>query len=107
MNPISIIGGIAKSDALSSIAEAISGKAAAAAPIAGTSFVDALGDVAGKVVDTLKRSESLSIQALGGADVNARDIADAVMNAEQSLQAAIAIRDKIVSAYLEVSRMAI
>jgi flagellar hook-basal body complex protein FliE len=29
------------------------------------------------------------------------------MNAEQSLQAAVAIRDKIVSAYLEVSRMAI
>ena len=29
------------------------------------------------------------------------------MSAEQSLQTAIAIRDKIVSAYLEVSRMAI
>ena len=99
MNPLSIIGGLAKSDALSSIAEALSGNAAGAAPVAGTSFVDALGDVAGKVVDTLKRSESLSIQALGGADV--------VMSAEQSLQAAIAIRDKIVSAYLEVSRMAI
>jgi flagellar hook-basal body complex protein FliE len=29
------------------------------------------------------------------------------MSAEQSLQAAIAIRDKIVSSYLEISRMAI
>jgi flagellar hook-basal body complex protein FliE len=29
------------------------------------------------------------------------------MSAEQTLQAAIAIRDKIVTAYLEVSRMAI
>jgi flagellar hook-basal body complex protein FliE len=107
MNPISIIGGIAQSGALSSIADAISGNAQAAAPAGATSFLDALGDVAGKVVDTLKHSESLSLQALGGADVNAREVADAVMSAEQSLQAAIAIRDKIVTAYLEVSRMAI
>ncbi len=107
MNPINIIGGIAQSGALSSIAEAISGNATAAAPAGGANFLDALGDVAGKVVDTLKRSESLSLEALAGGNVHARDVADAVMSAEQSLQAAIAIRDKIVSAYLEVSRMAI
>ena len=29
------------------------------------------------------------------------------MSAEQALQAAVAIRDKIVTAYLEISRMAI
>ncbi len=29
------------------------------------------------------------------------------MSAEQSLQTAVAIRDKVVSAYLELSRMAI
>ncbi len=75
--------------------------------IGGTNFVDALGGAAGKIVDTLKRSEQLSIDALAGGNVHARDVADAVMSAEQSLQAAIAIRDKIVSAYLEVSRMAI
>jgi flagellar hook-basal body complex protein FliE len=34
-------------------------------------------------------------------------VVDAVMNAQQTLQAAVAIRDKIVSAYLEVSRMSI
>ena len=36
-----------------------------------------------------------------------REVVDAVMSAEQTLQAAVAIRDKIVSAYLEISRMAI
>jgi flagellar hook-basal body complex protein FliE len=36
-----------------------------------------------------------------------RSVVDAVMSAEQSLQAAVAIRDKIVTAYLEISRMAI
>ena len=34
-------------------------------------------------------------------------VVDAVMNAEQSLQTAIAIRDKVVTAYLEIARMPI
>lgn len=73
---------------------------------AGPSFADALGGVAQNAIASLSRAETLSIGALQG-EVAARDVADAVMSAEQSLQAAIAIRDKIVTAYLEVSRMAI
>jgi flagellar hook-basal body complex protein FliE len=55
----------------------------------------------------LERAESASMLALKGGDIQARDVVDAVMSAEQTLQAAIAIRDKIVTAYLEISRMAI
>ena len=36
-----------------------------------------------------------------------REVADAVMRAERSLNTAIAVRDKIVQSFLEVSRMAI
>ena len=36
-----------------------------------------------------------------------QQVVEAVMSAEQTLQAAIAIRDKVVTAYLEISRMAI
>ncbi len=36
-----------------------------------------------------------------------QQVVEAVMSAEQTLQSAIAIRDKVVSAYLEISRMAI
>ena len=36
-----------------------------------------------------------------------RDVVDAVMSAEQSLRIATGIRDKIVSAYLDLTRMAI
>jgi flagellar hook-basal body complex protein FliE len=36
-----------------------------------------------------------------------RQVAEAVMTAEQSLTAAVAIRDKIVAAYMEISRMQI
>jgi flagellar hook-basal body complex protein FliE len=46
------------------------------------------------------------MQALRG-DVDTRQVADAVMSAQQALQSAVAIRDKIVSAYLDVSRMSI
>lgn len=71
-----------------------------------TSFSDALTAAATRAVGALQGAESQSIGALQG-DVNTREVVDAVMTAEQTLQAAIAIRDKIVTAYLEVSRMAI
>ena len=109
MDPFSTVGAVLSGPGYTGLVDAARQTAGAAAPIpvGGGGFLDALGDVAGRVVDGLNRSESLSLEALSGADVDAREVADAVMSAEQSLQAAIAIRDKIVSAYLEVSRMAI
>lgn len=108
MNPLNAIGAINQTGTLSGVVDAMSGLAsAAAAPTGGAAFVDALGDAARNVVNKLEHSESLSLQALQGGDIQTRDVVDAVMSAEQSLQAAIAIRDKIVTAYLEVSRMAI
>jgi flagellar hook-basal body complex protein FliE len=81
-----------------------------AAPLAAgdvaTSFAEALGQAASKTVGALQNAEQMSIQALKG-DADTRQVVDAVMGAEQALQAAVAIRDKIVSAYLEVSRMSI
>jgi flagellar hook-basal body complex protein FliE len=72
----------------------------------GASFSSMLGEATGRVADNLQQAEQLSLKALQG-EGDMRAIVDAVMSAEQSLQAAVAIRDKIVSAYLEVSRMAI
>ena len=57
-------------------------------------------------VGRLEQAETLSIAAIRG-EAETREVVDAVMSAEQSLQAAIAIRDKVVQAYLEVSRMQI
>ena len=67
---------------------------------------EALGQAASKTVGTLERAEQMSIQALKG-DADTRQVVDAVMDAQQALQPSIAIRDKIVTAYLEISRMAI
>ena len=54
----------------------------------------------------LRHAEKVSIQGIKG-QATTREVVDAVMTAQQSLQTALAIRDKIVSAYLEISRMTI
>ena len=65
-----------------------------------------LADLATRTVGTLEHAEQMSVQGLQG-QADTREVVDAVMSAEQALQAAVAIRDKIVSAYMEISRMAI
>jgi len=73
---------------------------------AATSFAEALGKATTETVNSMQSAEKLSVAALqGGADM--REVVDAVMEAEQTLKAAITIRDKIVQSYLEISRMAI
>jgi flagellar hook-basal body complex protein FliE len=79
--------------------------APAAAPGA-ASFDAVLGETMTRAVDRLENAEAMSLKAIRG-EAETRDVADAVMSAEQSLQAAIAIRDKLVTAFLEVSRMQI
>jgi flagellar hook-basal body complex protein FliE len=73
----------------------------------GASLANAIGNAAGNVVSKMELADGLSIKALQGGDVSTREVVDAVMSAEQALQTSIAIRDKIVTAYLEISRMAI
>lgn len=79
---------------------------AVAAPDGAAGFAEALKGIAGDAVSNVKGAEELSLKALSG-DADIREVTEAVMSAEQSLQAAIAIRDKIVTAFLEVSRMQI
>lgn len=86
---------------------AVAGPAMKPANVAAeTSFSAALSSVAQDAVGALRTAEGMSLKALQG-ETETREVVDAVMSAEQTLQAAIAIRDKIVTAYLEVSRMAI
>ena len=58
------------------------------------------------VAEKLRHAEAVSISGIKGM-ASTQEVVEKVMAAEQSLQAAIAVRDKVVSAYLEVSRMAI
>lgn len=70
----------------------------------GASFGEVLSQMTDSVGQKLQAAEATSIQGIKG-DAPVRDVVSSVMEAEQSLQTAIAIRDKIVQAYLEISRM--
>ena len=65
-----------------------------------------LGQLATNASSVLKNAEALSIAGVRG-EASVQQVVDAVMSAEQTLQGAIAIRDKVVSTYLELSRMSI
>ncbi|KAA2234705.1 flagellar hook-basal body complex protein FliE [Salinarimonas soli] len=69
-------------------------------------FGDVMSEIAAKGVQSLKSAEATSIMGMQG-KASVQQVVEAVMNAEQSLQTAMAVRDKVVSAYQEISRMAI
>jgi flagellar hook-basal body complex protein FliE len=79
---------------------------AAGAPAEGPSFGQALAQVVGSAVDTLQTGEAVAIQGVVGA-VAPMKVVESVMAAQRSLQSVLAIRDKAVSAYQEIARMAI
>ncbi|MDZ7925671.1 MAG: flagellar hook-basal body complex protein FliE [Agrobacterium sp.] len=72
----------------------------------GASFASVLGNVSTDAMNNLKKAEVASFEGIQG-KANTREVVDAVLSAEQSLQTAIAFRDKIVSAYLDITKMQI
>ena len=100
IDPLSAIG--------AATGQALSGPSAppAAAPSVGQSFSETLGQVAGNAVDSLKHGEAAAIQGIAGSAPPLK-VVEAVMDAQRTLQATLAIRDKAVGAYQEITRMAI
>ncbi|MDQ0456985.1 flagellar hook-basal body complex protein FliE [Rhizobium paknamense] len=72
----------------------------------GLGFGEVLGNMMTTAADSLKAAESASLGGMAG-KVSTRQVVDAVMQADQSLQTAIALRDKLVSAYLDITKMQI
>jgi flagellar hook-basal body complex protein FliE len=72
---------------------------------AGSSF-DKVFDQVGEVISNLKADEAAAISGLQG-QTSVQNVVESVMTAERSLQTAISIRDKLVSAYQSISQMAI
>ena len=71
-----------------------------------SSFTDMLAQVASQGVNSLRNGEQMSMKGIEGT-AQTQDVVDAVMSAERSLQTAITIRDKVVAAFQEISRMPI
>lgn len=72
----------------------------------GPSFGQTLSQVVSDAVKTVQTGEAASIQGLQG-NMAPFKVVEAVMNAQRTLQSAVSIRDKAVSAYQEISRMSI
>ena len=86
----------------------VSSTAPGAAPGAASpaSFEQALGQTFNNALSTIQGGESAAIQGLQGSLAPAK-VVEAVMGAQRTLQSALAIRDKAIAAYQEISRMAI
>ena len=69
-------------------------------------FDSVMKQVTTDAVGTLKAGEAASISAMQGKE-STRRVVEALMSAEQALQTAVAVRDKVVQAYQEVVRMSI
>jgi len=96
---------------LSPLAPSSAGLSSAPAPTGasqtgGISFEEALGNVFGTAVGALQAGETAAIQGIQGA-ASPMKVVESVMEAQRSLQSVLAIRDKIVSAWQEISHMAI
>ena len=72
----------------------------------GTSFASMMSNVAKDTVNTLKEAENASFAGIKGT-MDTREVVDKVMQADQTLQTAIALRDKVVSAFLDITKMQI
>jgi flagellar hook-basal body complex protein FliE len=78
------------------------------APAASTpdDFTGMISQMFTQTADALHTAETTSAAAIQG-QASIQEVVQAVLGAQQSLNGAIAVRDKLTAAYLEISRMAI
>lgn len=72
----------------------------------GVSFAQYLQQLSSETVDTMKTAEAVSISGVQG-KASVQQVVDAIMAAERTLQTSVAVRDKLIGAYQEISRMTI
>ena len=106
IDSISAAGGMAPSTPVSApkMAPAVPGAEGVSQP--DHDFAALLGNAITEFGQQMRQAEAVSIGGVKGTAA-LQDVVEHVMSAEQSLQAVIAIRDKVISAYQEISRMAI
>ena len=78
---------------------------AGAAPVQ-SNFADLMKGMMGEAVETGKQAEAVSAASLTG-QAELVDVVTAISAAETTLETVIAVRDKVISAYQEISKMPI
>ncbi len=99
------------------VGSALGTAAADSVQLAGKSAVTTAGDAAGDFTQMLTQVASDAVNDLKGGEVTAisglhgkattQQVVEAVSKAQGSLQTVLAVRDKAVSAYQEITRMSI
>ena len=83
---------------------------APAAPVsaagAGQSFGEVLSQASGDALKTMRTAEASSMSGIEG-KASVQQVVENVMSAERTLQTTLAIRDKAVAAYQQISQMQI
>lgn len=79
---------------------------ATVAPAPGAEFGSVLSNLVTNSMDTVKAGEATAAAGVRG-QASVQQVVEAVMAAEQTLQGSLAVRDKVVQSYLEISRMQI
>lgn len=102
----SAVPGIGAAEAASPLGQAGPAASAGTPPAAGPTFSEVLAEISGGTLQALRQGEAAALAGIQG-QASVQQVVQVVMSAEQSLQTAIAIRDKVVAAYQEISRMAI
>jgi flagellar hook-basal body complex protein FliE len=75
-------------------------------PQPGQTFANLVENTAEQALATTHAGEKMSIQGIAGkADLT--DVVTAVTNAEMTLQTVVAVRDRVVAAYLDILKMPI
>jgi len=82
------------------------GASSAAEGVGGGGFADLLKQAGSDAVGALRQGEAASLQAVGG-KVDLTKVTEAVNNAEIMLQAVVAVRDRVIAAYQDISKMPI
>ena len=80
--------------------------AAETASVKGAGFADLVQQAAQGTVGSLKAGEQATMNAIAG-NADLSQVVTAVSNAEVTLQAAVAVRDRVIQAYLDIMRMPI
>ena len=105
-----MIGAISQFSAVSALSSGGLAQPSVAVPglsnAAGADFSQVLAQVSSGAIDTLKQGEAMSIEGIEG-KASVQQVVESVMSAEQTLQAVVAIRDKVVAAYQQISQMSI
>jgi flagellar hook-basal body complex protein FliE len=101
-----MIEGVSALNAVKTSLSASGATGAAGAAGVTSDFGQVLGQVVNEAMGTMQAGEAIAIQGLQGA-APAYKVVEGVMAAQRTLQSALAIRDKAVSAFQEITRMAI